>query len=120
MSQPNGQPAPIELAAPPAADLDRLLANLGPPDEVRQFCAERLGALEDYDRLHGAALVDTLAAYFAAGRSLAGTAQRLGAHRNTVLYRLRRIEELVQLDLRDPRVELELQVALRLRATLVR
>ena len=101
-----------------APDLDSLLATLQPAERMQAFYEARLGALRAYDRQHGAQLVETLAAYFAAGRSLAGTAQLLHKHRNTVLYRLRLIEEVAGIDLRDPQVELELQVALRIAAAL--
>ena len=100
--------------------LEEFLAGLGPQERLRAFYESRLGRLRAYDEAHGAQLVETLGAYFAAGRSLAGTAQQVGAHRNTVLYRLRRIEDLMRVDLRDPRVELELQVALRIGAALMR
>ena len=103
----------------PAA-LDDLLASLGPADRMRAFYEARLGRLQEYDERHGAQLIPTLDAYFAAGRSLSAAAERLRTHRNTVLYRLRRIEDLVQLRLRDPHVELELQVALRIQAALKR
>jgi DNA-binding PucR family transcriptional regulator len=85
---------------------------------MRDFLEAQLGSLRDYDHAHGARLIDTLDAYYASGRSLSGTARRLNAHRNTVLYRLRRIQELVDIDLHDPAVELELRVALQLRAAI--
>jgi DNA-binding PucR family transcriptional regulator len=103
-----------------ARALDDLLASLGPADEMRAFYESRLGRLQEYDAAHGAQLIQTLDAYFAAGRSLSAAAERLKTHRNTVLYRLRRIEGLVQARLRDPGVELELQVALRIQAALNR
>jgi DNA-binding PucR family transcriptional regulator len=103
---------------PGTADLEALLASLGPADQMRAFCEARLGALRDYDRAHGAELVRTLDAYFASGRSLTAAARRLRTHRNTVLYRLRRIEALAQVELRNPQVDLELQVALRIAAAL--
>ena len=101
-------------------DLESLLAALGPPEQMRAFYEARLGALRDYDRERHAQLVPTLDAYFASSRSLAGTAQVLHKHRNTVLYRLRLIEEIAGVDLRDPQAQLELQVALRIAAALAR
>ncbi|MER3490022.1 MAG: hypothetical protein C4328_09015 [Meiothermus sp.] len=44
-------------------------------------------------------LIPTLEAYLASGGSSKQTAERLGIHPNTVLYRLRRIEELTSLNL---------------------
>lgn len=101
-----------------AQPLEHLLAGLGPAERLREFCDARLGTLRDYDRNRGGQLVETLAAYFASGRSLSATAQRLRTHRNTVLYRLRRVEEVTHLDLHDPQIELEVQVALRIEAAL--
>ncbi len=99
-------------------DLDSLLATLQPAERMHAFHEARLGGLRAYDRYHRAQLVETLAAYYASGRSLVGTAQLLHKHRNTILYRLRLIEEVAGVDLRDPQVELELQVALRIAAAL--
>ena len=115
------EPDPAQPAeAADASALDALLASLEPAGRMRDFCEARLGALHEYDRAHGAQLVPTLAAYFAAGRSLSAAARRLRTHRNTVLYRLHRIEALVQASLRDPQVKLELQLALRMAAALRR
>jgi len=79
---------------------------------------ELMRALVAAARARGAQLVEQLAAYFAAGRSLAGTVQLLGTHRNTVLYRLSRIQQVLGADLRDPEQRLELHVALKGRAVL--
>ena len=101
-----------------SASLEALLASLEPVERLRAFSEARLGALRDYDRLHRADLVRTLEAYFSCGGSLAATAAVLRTHRNTVLYRLRRIESLARARLRDPQVALDLQVALRIGAAL--
>lgn len=107
-------------AAVSGASLEALLASLEPAERLRAFSEARLGALRDYDRRHRADLVRTLEAYFSCGGSLAATAAVLRTHRNTVLYRLRRIESLSRARLRDPQVALDLQVALRIGAALDR
>ena len=64
-------------------------------------------AVEDPDRENG--LLRTLEVYcetFATTR----TAERLGVHRNTVLYRLKRIEEITATDLEDSSTRLILQL----------
>ncbi|GAA5085768.1 hypothetical protein HNP84_010200 [Thermocatellispora tengchongensis] len=58
-------------------------------------------------------LVATLAAYLDAGGSAAETAVVLGVHRNTVAARLRRIEELLTVDLANPDDRLALHLACR-------
>ena len=60
----------------------------------------------------------TLDAYVAAGNSPSETAARLHLHRNTVLYRLRRIRALLGRDPDDPEQRLGLQLALRARLVL--
>jgi DNA-binding PucR family transcriptional regulator len=119
MPMPPQPPVPdANGARADGAALNALLAGLGPAETMLAFLESRLGGLRDYDRQHNADLVRTLEAYYASGGSLAGTAERLQTHRNTVLYRLHRIQEVAGADLRDPHTALELQVALRIRATL--
>ena len=97
-----------------SASLEALLAELQPAERMLAFYESRLGTLREYDREHRADLLHTLEAYFSSGGSLAATAARLQTHRNTVLYRLRRIEALSRARLRDPQVALDFQVALRI------
>ena len=93
----------------------RLLLALQPGQELRDFYEEMLGVLAAYDRQKHAELVTTLEAYVAAGNSPSETAARLHLHRNTVLYRLRRIRALLGRDPDDPEERLGLQLALRAR-----
>lgn len=74
----------VRLAALLSADLDR----------ARAFVLDELGELAgDLPAL--AELRSTLRAYFESDQSLVKTAARLYLHRNTVVYRLRRIEQLL-------------------------
>jgi DNA-binding PucR family transcriptional regulator len=57
-------------------------------------------------------LVRTLRAYFAASSNASEAADRMFLHRNSMLYRLERIQKLTGLDLKDPRVALALQLGL--------
>ena len=98
--------------------LYRLLYQLHDNPETADFLREMIGALELYDQEHGADLIPTLEAYFAAGASPKETASRLHVHRNTVLYRLQRIVDISGHHLDDPSTCLGLQLALRLRQTL--
>lgn len=76
------------------------------------FQSALLGQLEAYDRRRKSDLIPTLESYLTVGGALSEAAGRLGVHRNTLSYRLQRIEELTQRDLGDPRERLLLQVAL--------
>jgi DNA-binding PucR family transcriptional regulator len=93
--------------------LYRVLHSLRDTPELASFYEQTLGPLAEYDRRAGQNLVETLEAYFAAHGNLSETAQRLVIHRNTLLYRIRRIQEVGSIDLEDPEARLSLQVALK-------
>ena len=57
-------------------------------------------------------LVETLAAYFAHGRSLEASARALFCHPNTVRYRLRQVADLTGMTPTDPRDAFTLEIAL--------
>ncbi|HET7771977.1 MAG TPA: helix-turn-helix domain-containing protein, partial [Chloroflexota bacterium] len=59
--------------------------------------------------------VETLETYFACHGNLSQTAQRLHHHRNSLLYRIGRIQEICGVDLEDAEARLSLQVALKAR-----
>ncbi|HYI23833.1 MAG TPA: helix-turn-helix domain-containing protein [Thermomicrobiales bacterium] len=86
--------------------------------ELQTFQQEALGTLVDYDRQHGADLIHTLEAFFAANCSPKEAAALLQVHRNTVLYRLERIAEITGLDLNSSDVRLRLHLALHVRLAL--
>jgi DNA-binding PucR family transcriptional regulator len=65
-----------------------------------------------HDRERRSDLVRTLRIYFAAGANASEAADRLFLHRNSMLYRLARIEKLTGLDLKDSRAKLALQLGL--------
>lgn len=80
--------------------------------EIDEFHSEMLGGLLEYDQANHADLIKTLRAFFDANGSPKEAAQRLGVHRNTVLYRLERAKTLTGLDLNDAETRLRLQLAL--------
>jgi len=86
--------------------------------ELRGLHQEALGPLLAYDREHGADLIRTLDAFFAANASPKEAAARLHVHRNTVLYRLDRIADITGVSLDDPNVRLRLHLALHIRLAL--
>jgi DNA-binding PucR family transcriptional regulator len=68
--------------------------------------------LEEHDRERRSDLVRTLRVYFAVGANASEAADRLFLHRNSMLYRLSRVEKLTGLDLKDPQARLALQLGL--------
>jgi sugar diacid utilization regulator len=95
--------------------LSALLLETGAPDALRRFAATLLRGVEAHEERHGGDLLRTLRAWLAAGCSTAAASEALVVHRNTVSYRLGRIEQLTGRSLRDNGVRLELQLALMIR-----
>jgi len=91
----------------------RLLFALRDSPELAEFCRESLAPLIEYDSRNGTELVKTLDAYFANGTNLQATADALFLHRNSLAYRLRRIEEVCGVDLDDIEDRFRLQLALK-------
>lgn len=94
-----------------------IYAVLFDPDragELREFIAERVGPLLDYDARRGTSLVVTLRRYFDCGAVLTRAAEELHVHMNTLVKRLDRIGRLLGEDWREPHRVLELEVAVRL------
>ncbi len=90
---------------------ERLLRELARGSALEPF-RTLVEPLEKQDRERRSDLVRTLRIYFAAGANASEAADRLFLHRNSMLYRLTRIEKLTGLDLKDPRAKLALQLGL--------
>ncbi|GAC1640230.1 MAG: PucR family transcriptional regulator [Herpetosiphon sp.] len=88
-----------------------LLAQQDQP-ELWRFYHETLGALVEHDRDDGE-LVSTLEGYFAELGNVSRAAERLHIHRNTLIYRLQRISEIIGIDWKHAEDQLALQLALK-------
>jgi PucR family transcriptional regulator, purine catabolism regulatory protein len=96
----------------------QLIISLSDKDKLQHFCQRALGALLDYDHKQNADLIKTLEAFFECHGNLSQTAEALIVHRNTLLYRMSRINEIAQIDLERPEIRLGLHLALAIRRLL--
>ena len=92
-------------------DIESLLRELAEDSALEPFQA-LIEPLQEHDRTRRSDLVLTLKTYFSAGGNASEAADRLFLHRNSMLYRLERIQKLTGLDLRNDRVALALQLGL--------
>jgi len=74
----------------------------------------RLACLEQTDRTQNTVYIATLRAYFDASGDMMKAAQLLFVHRNTLRYRLRKIQDICGLDLDNPDDRLVAEIQLRL------
>ncbi|GGZ51148.1 hypothetical protein GCM10010387_51910 [Streptomyces inusitatus] len=87
------------------------------PDTAIEVAEELLHGVLILPETERDTLLSTLDGWFTAGGSTAEAARALFCHRNTVRYRLRRIEELTGLSVSDPRASAQLLMALHARLT---
>ncbi|MBI3978512.1 MAG: helix-turn-helix domain-containing protein, partial [Chloroflexi bacterium] len=92
----------------------RLLYALREHPELLAFFSETLGALQQYDRENDTEMLRTLEVYFACDGVLNRAAEQLYLHRNSLAYRMRRIEEITRLSLDSAEARLHMHLALKI------
>lgn len=92
----------------------RFLPQLKKWGDTEHYENERLVRLHKYDQEHQSNLVETLETYLDAAGKVNITAQRLHIHINTLSYRLRRMEEIMGVDLDDMNLRTTLYLDLKL------
>jgi len=102
-----------------ASDLGvyRLLLALRKSGELQPFVERELAPLRNTPRNEDH-LLETVEVYFACNGNLSEAARRLHLHRNSLLYRLHHIRDLLGHDLENPELRLALQLALKGRRVL--
>ena len=86
----------------------KFMFKSGNQQEILDYCNERLKKLEEYDHANGTFLQDTLIEYYMNGFNVGKTAEALYIHRNSLQYRLRKIEEILEMTLDDSMEYLDL------------
>lgn len=94
------------MALAQAQELDRHILRYGEAElglimaprslaEARALVGRYLGPLIEHDRMQGAALLETLSTFLKNDGNSKKTAYDLGVHRQTLVYRLKQIEQLI-------------------------
>jgi len=84
----------------------------GGRDDSRAAARRVLGNLMAYDETHDAALLDSLRVFLQENRSWQGAAGRLHVHKQTLVYRMRRVEQLTSRSLSNTADVADLWLAL--------
>lgn len=81
--------------------LDYLAMHLEAPLQPVHLVSPELLQLKEYDQANGTQFFETLKAYLLMERDIPKTAQALIIHRTTLLYRLKKIQQLINFNLED-------------------
>ena len=92
--------------------LDHITKNLPSPLLPGHLVSPELAALGDYDRKNGTQYFETLRAYLLHERDIPKTSEALIIHRTTLLYRLKKIQALMHINMDDPWQRLYLMFSL--------
>ncbi len=82
--------------------MDRILLSLAKHSEIKGIITDTLGELVKYDEERNMDLIGTFIAYNRNQGNVSKTSRALNLHRQSLLYRLRKIETLTGLTLVDP------------------
>lgn len=88
--------------------LYRLLFKIEDKEEIREYYRYNLSVLLQQDAKNNSELLETLRQYLYCNGNLVKTSQTLFIHRNTLLYRLNQIRDLLGRDIDDALVRLDL------------
>lgn len=81
--------------------IEHIMAIVSQHANLRQFCEESLLKLLEYDTSNNTDFADCLHEFLIQERNIAHTALALHMHRNTLIYRINRIQEIMNHDLED-------------------
>lgn len=91
--------------------LFQLLFCTSEPALLDSIYQKYLGKLEKYDLEHDTEYLNTLRIFMLSDCNLLETASRMHAHRNTIVYRIRKIKDLLDTELDDSLIKFNLMMA---------
>lgn len=92
----------------------KLLFAISDRDIMHDYIDETIGKIMEYDTYNNTDLSTVLRCYLSYNGSVQYTANELYIHRNTVNYKIRKIEEIIQMDLSELKVREMIDIAYKL------
>lgn len=83
-------------------------------EALQDFYDASLRKLSDYDEQNHTDLVETLNQYFLCNGIVSVAAKKMFLHRNTLIYRMEKIKDILGSELNDPQELLQLQIGLKI------
>lgn len=95
-------------------DVYQLLLAIDDKNTMKQYYDAKLGVLEKHDQNNGSDYLEFLKVYLNSNCNINDTADKLFIHRNTVVYKIKKINELLDCDLSELEVRVKLFLAIML------
>lgn len=95
-------------------DVYQLLLAIDDKNTMKQYYDAKLGVLEKHDQNNGSDYLEFLKVYLNSNCNINDTADKLFIHRNTVVYKIKKINELLDCDLFELEVRVKLFLAIML------
>ena len=109
-----GRKEPGSLTAYSDVAMTHLFQNLNPEFDLNMFCDKAVFRLREYDAANESDYLHTLEVFLKQERRLMDAARALFIHRNTLIYRIERIQKLTGLNLDDPDVRMRILLSCRI------
>lgn len=93
----------------------QILFSSSDPELLQSVYQHSLGVLEDFDSAHDTDYMDTLKVFLLSDCNLLKTADKMHTHRNTIIYRMKKIKELLKTELDDSKIKFDLLMAFYIR-----
>lgn len=93
----------------------QILFSSSDPSILRNIYERFLGRLEQFDTDHDSEYMNTLKIFLLSDCNLLKTASRLHTHRNTVIYRIKKIKEILGTELDHSKIKFDLMMAFYIR-----
>jgi sugar diacid utilization regulator len=81
-------------------------------NELKEYVEDTLGSIISYDKKNDTELIQTLKVYLDTNQNMAQSAKKLYVHTNTIKYRLKTIQQILNIDSLDGRKAFDLQLGL--------
>lgn len=93
----------------------QILFSSSDPEMLKDIYENNLGKLEDFDAAHDTDYMDTLRTFLLSDCNLLETADKMHTHRNTVIYRLKKIKDILDTELNNSKIKFDLLMAFYIR-----
>lgn len=94
--------------------LYRFFSYDGLQNELMEFYSTTIKPLVEFDKTSNSELVKTLKYYFQYNGNMKRMSQNMHMHYNTIIYRLQKIKDIIGMDIEDPDIRLNLEIALKI------